>query len=317
MVTRIPSLNGLKAFESAARHMSFTKAALELNVTQTAISHQVRRLEDELGVRLFLRLKDGLALTAEGQAYLPGIRSAFDELRCSTQMLRESTHNSALTISTLVSLASKWLLPRLASFQHTFPNIDVRVSASTDLVDFRKGGIDAAIRYGLGDWKGLRADWLMSDEIFPVCSPKLLTGAKALKNPTDLASHTLLQVSGMTGNDWHMWLSAAGQSKQLAEGPRLTFDLAMMAVQAAIDGLGVCIGRSTYVDDDLQSGRLVAPFDLKLKSDLGFYLVSPLESARSKKVEAFRTWLIDQVQNPATAAVVQTGEIRVGPAARG
>ncbi|MFC0710937.1 transcriptional regulator GcvA [Azorhizophilus paspali] len=293
MVNRVPSLNGLKAFEAAARHMSFTKAAQELNVTQTAISHQIRRLEDELGVRLFLRLKDGLALTTEGHMYLPGVRSAFQELRYSTEMLLESNKKSELTISTLVSLASKWLLPRLASFQNAFPDIDVRVTASTELVDFRKGSVDAAIRYGYGDWKGLRADWLMSDEIFPVCSPNLLAGPTALRMPGDLANHTLLQVSGMTCNDWNMWLSAAGQPKKLAEGTRLTFDLAMMAVQAAIDGLGVCIGRSTYVDDDLKAGKLVAPFSLRLKSDLGFYLVTPEEFASSKKVVAFRTWLID------------------------
>ncbi len=176
MASRIPSLNGLKAFESAARHMSFTQAAAELNVTQTAISHQIRRLEEELGVRLFLRLKDGLALTREGQAYFPGVRSAFHELRYCTETLLESRNNSVLTISTLVSFASKWLLPRLASFQQAFPHIDVRVTASTERVDFRKGGVDAAIRYGVGDWKGVRADWLMADEIFPVCSPRLLQG---------------------------------------------------------------------------------------------------------------------------------------------
>ncbi|ROM72594.1 transcriptional regulator [Pseudomonas brassicacearum] len=303
MAARIPSLNGLKAFESAARYMSFTKAAEELNVTQTAISHQIRRLEDELGVRLFLRLKDGLALTSEGQAYLPGIRSAFHEIRYSTEQLLETCNNSVLTISTLVSLASKWLLPRLASFQDAFPHIDVRVSASTELVDLRKGGIDAAIRYGFGDWKGLRADWLMSDEVFPVCSPKLLEGPKGLKSPADLANQTLLQVSGMTHNDWSDWLSAAGQPKKLAEGSRLTFDLAMMAVQAAIDGLGVCIGRSSYVDDDLKAGRLVAPFNLRLKSDLGFYLVTPLELAHSKKVQAFRSWLMDLVNHSDTPSI--------------
>jgi LysR family glycine cleavage system transcriptional activator len=300
MAVKIPSLNGLKAFESAARHMSFTQAALELNVTQTAISHQIRRLEDELGVRLFLRLKDGLALTDEGRAYFPGVRSAFHELRHCTETLLDSVHDSALTVSTLVSFASKWLLPRLASFQEAYPNIDVRVSASTDLVDFRKVGIDAAIRYGSGDWKGLRADWLMSDEVFPVCSPKLLVGPNALKAPGDLPHHTLLQVSGMTRDDWSLWLGAAGQPSALAEGSRLTFDLAMMAVQAAIDGLGVCIGRSTYVDDDLKAGRLVAPFALRLKSDLGFYLVTPVEAAHSKKVEAFRAWLIDSIRGANT-----------------
>lgn len=310
MPTKIPSLNGLRAFESAARHMSFTKAAEELNVTQTAVSHQIRRLEDELGIRLFLRLKNGLALTDEGRAFLPGIRSAFHEIRCATEMLLDTSNNSALTISTLVSLATKWLLPRLPSFQDAFPNIDIRVTASTELVDFRKGGIDAAIRYGFGDWKGLQADWLMSDEIFPVCSPKLLTGPKAIKSPADLANQTLLQVSGMTSNDWNMWLRAAGLPEKLAEGTRLTFDLTMMAVQAAIDGLGICIGRTTYVDDDLKVGKLVAPFNLRLKSDLGFYLVSPLDIANSKKVMAFRCWLIDLVKQELSAQAPNTANSR-------
>ncbi|BBP64692.1 transcriptional regulator [Pseudomonas sp. Cab53] len=307
MISRIPSLNGLKAFESAARHMSFTKAAEELNVTQTAVSHQIRRLEEELGVRLFLRLKDGLALSREGQAYFPGIRSAFHELRHCTEALLETRNHSVLTISTLVSFASKWLLPRLASFQQAFPGIDVRITASTELVDFRKTGIDAAIRYGAGDWQGLRADWLMCDEIFPVCSPRLLEGSGALRNPGDLASHTLLQVSGQTQGDWNAWLEAAAQPARLAEGSRLTFDLAMMAVQAAVDGLGVCIGRSTYVKDDLKAGRLVVPFDLKLKSDFGFYLVSPHETAGTQTVQAFRTWLLEQVRGPDRPAFSDLG----------
>lgn len=269
--------------------MSFTKAAEELNVTQTAVSHQIRRLEAELGVALFLRLNGGLALSEDGQAYLPGVRAAFQALRYSTEQLLESRDKSVLTISTLVSVASKWLLPRLPSFQQAFPAIDVRISAATELVDFRKSAIDAAIRYGRGDWKGLRADFLMSDEVFPVCSPAL---AQTLCAPADLANHTLLQVSGVTAGDWGAWLRAAGQPPQLAEGPRMTFDLAMMAVQAAVDGQGVCIGRSTYVEDDLRAGRLVAPFGLRLKDELGFYLVTPHETAESKKIVAFRAWLL-------------------------
>ncbi|KIP97217.1 transcriptional regulator [Pseudomonas fluorescens] len=289
MTSRLPSLNGLRAFETAARHMSFTMAAAELNVTQTAISHQIRRLEAELGVTLFLRLKTGLALSEDGQAYLPGVRSAFHALRHSTQQLLESRGSSVLTISTLVSVASKWLLPRLPAFQQAFPGIDVRISATTDLVDFRRGGIDAAIRYGRGEWKGLRADFLMADKVFTVCSPAVAT---TLHTPQDLASHTLVQVSGVTAKDWQAWLSAAGQPAQLADGAKLTFDLAMMAVQAAIDGQGVCIGRSTYVNDDLRAGRLVAPFDLRLQDDLGFYLVTPHETADSTKISAFRQWLV-------------------------
>ena len=289
MPVRLPSLNGLRAFEAVARHMSFTKAAEELNVTQTAVSHQIRRLETELGGPLFLRLNEGLVLSEDGHAYLPGVRAAFHELRYSTEQLLASRDKSVLTISTLVSFASKWLLPRLPSFQQVFPAIDVRISAATELVDFRKGTIDAAIRYGRGDWKGLCGDFLMSDDIFPVCSPAL---AKTLRTPADLANHALLQVSGATAGDWSAWLRAAGQPPQLAEGPRLTFDLAMMAVQAAVDGQGVCIGRSTYVEDDLRAGRLVAPFDLRLQDELGFYLVAPHETAQSKKIVAFRTWLL-------------------------
>ena len=296
MTVRIPSLNGLKAFESAARHMSFTRAAEELNVTQTAVSHQIRRLEDELGVRLFLRLKDGLALTAEGQAYLPGVKCAFEQLRQCTEALWEPKKSSTLTISTLVSLASKWLLPRLAGFQEEHPNIDVRVSASTDLVDFRCGGVDAAIRYGNGHWSGLRADWLMSDEVFPVCSPRLLSSAHPLREPRDLVNHTLLQVSGMTGGDWNDWLQAARVEGELKKSSRLTFDLAMMAVQAAVNGMGVCIGRTSYVESDLKSGALVEPFNFRLKSAHGFYLVSPIEYAESSKITAFRTWLIRTIQ---------------------
>ncbi|WP_314915596.1 transcriptional regulator GcvA [Pseudomonas helleri] len=294
MASRLPSLNGLRAFECAARHMSFTQAAIELNVTQTAISHQIRRLETELGVPLFLRLKEGLALTQQGQCYLPGVRSAFAQLRRSTDALLGA--RNTLTISTLVSLGSKWLLPRLASFRAAFPDIDVRVTASTDWVDLRKGGVDAAIRYGTGDWKGLHADGLMTDEIFPVCSPELLSGPTALKSPADLARQTLLHISGVTDNDWNLWLSAASQPVALASQSRLTFDLAMLAVQAAIDGLGVCIGRSTYVDEDLKAGRLVAPFALRLKSEYGFYLVTPLETANDPKIVAFRTWLMAQMR---------------------
>lgn len=296
MIVRMPSLNGLKAFESAARHMSFTRAAEELNVTQTAVSHQIRRLEDELGVRLFLRLKDGLALTEEGRAYLPGVKCAFEQLRQCTEALWEPKKSRTLTISTLVSLASKWLLPRLAGFQEAHPNIDIRVSASTDLVDFRCGGVDAAIRYGNGHWPGLRADWLMSDEVFPVCSPRLLNSAYPLREPRDLVNHTLLQVSGMTGSDWNDWLQAARVEGELQKSSRLTFDLAMMAVQAAVNGMGVCIGRTSYVESDLKSGVLVAPFNLRLKSAHGFYLVSPIENAESSKITAFRAWLIRTIQ---------------------
>jgi len=275
--------------------MSFTKAASELNVTQTAISHQVRRLEDELGIRLFHRFKERLELTASGHTYLQGVSVAFDQLRFSTEQVLEGCNNTTLTISTLATFASKWLLPRLGSFRLAHPEIDIRVRASTDFIDFVAGGADSAIRYGSGEWKGLRADWLMDDEIFPVCSPKLLTGSHPLTSLDNLVHHSLLQVSGVTSTDWNIWLEAVRLPPSLMSGARLTFDLALMAVQAAIDGHGVCIGRRAYVEDDLCAGRLVAPFGTSVATHRAFYLVSPSDLANCPKVVALRTWLIDMI----------------------
>lgn len=291
MTSRLPSLNGLRAFEAAARHLSFTRAASELNVTQTAISHQIRRLEEELGVRLFLRQNRALALTPEAREYLPGIRAAFNDLRLATDRLLRRDDDHVLTISTLASLAAKWLLPRLAAFQEAHPGIDVRITTSTSLVDFRSGDVDAAIRYGRGHWAGLRADWLMADELFPVCSPALVTGDKPLRCPQDLAHQTLLHSSGGYDDDWRLWLTAAGLPSDISKLPGLTFDLILLTVQAAIDGAGVAMGRTSYVEADIAKGRLVVPFEIALPADAGFYLVSPEAKADPPKLRAFRQWL--------------------------
>src|ERR1700761_17428 len=211
MTARLPSLNGLRAFEAAARYLSFTQAASELNVTQTAISHQIKRLEEELGIQLFLRKNRTLALTPQAKDYLPGVRAAFNDLRLATDRLLRTDDDSVLTISTLASLAAKWLLPRLSTFQEAHPGIDVRITTSTSLVDFQRDKVDAAIRYGRGHWPGVRAEWLTADELFPVCSPPLLEGDKPLRCPEDLAHYTLLHTSGGYGDDWRLWLTAAGQ----------------------------------------------------------------------------------------------------------
>src|SRR5260221_13666954 len=186
MTARLPSLNGLRAFEAAARHLSFTHAASELNVTQTAISHQIRRLEQELGIRLFVRQNRTLALTPEARDYLPGVRAAFNDLRLATHRLLRRDNDHVLTVSTLASLAAKWLLPRLSAFQEAHPGIDVRITTSASLVDFHRDNVDAGIRYGRGQWPGVRAEWLMADEVFPGCSPTLLNGSRPLRCPADL-----------------------------------------------------------------------------------------------------------------------------------
>lgn len=297
MTARLPSLNGLRAFEAAARHLSFTLAAAELNVTQTAISHQIKRLEEELGLRLFIRKNRALALTPKAKDYLPGVRAAFNDLRLATDRLLRKDDDNVLTISTLSSLAAKWLLPRLSTFQEAHPSIDVRITTSTGLVDFRSGDVDAAIRYGRGHWPGLRTQWLMADELFPVCSPVLLNGDKPLRVPEDLAHHTLLHSSGGFEDDWRQWLTAAGLPANISKQRGVTFDVSFMTVQAAIDGIGVAMGRTSYVQDDIAKGRLVVPFKIALPTDAGFYLVSPEAVDDPPKLKLFRQWLIAAAQH--------------------
>ncbi|CAN5357803.1 transcriptional regulator GcvA [soil metagenome] len=289
MTARLPSLNGLRAFEAAARHLSFTNAAQELNVTQTAISHQIRRLEEELGIRLFIRQSRSLALTPQAAEYLPGIRAAFQDLRTATDRLLRKDDDRVLTISTLTSLAVKWLLPRLSTFQEQHPEIDVRITTSTELVDFRTSNVDAAIRYGQGQWPGLDAEWLMAEHLFPVCSPKLLTGERALRRPEDLAHATLLHTAS-TIDDWRLWFTAAGLPAHLSQSRGLTFDLAFMTVQAAIDGLGVAMGHTAYVADDVANGRLVVPFNVSMPS-AGYYFVTPQGRPTASKLNVFRDWV--------------------------
>lgn len=299
MTARLPSLNGLRAFEAAARHLSFTLAASELNVTQTAISHQIRRLEEELGIRLFIRQNRALALTPEARDYLPGVRAAFNDLRLATDRLLRKEDDKVLTVSTLASLAAKWLLPRLTDFQEQHPGIDVRITTSTGLVDFQRDNVDAAIRYGRGQWPGVRADWLMADELFPVCSPSLLRGDKPLRRPEDLRNHPLLHTSNANSDDWRLWLTAAGLPADIARQPGITFDMIFMTIQAAIDGIGVAMGRTSYVQDDIAKGRLVVPFKIALPADAGFYLVAPESRREAPKLAAFRQWIVAATQNKA------------------
>jgi LysR family transcriptional regulator, glycine cleavage system transcriptional activator len=287
----LPSLNGLRAFEAAARLLSFTQAAAELNVTQTAISHQIRRLEDQLGIKLFLRHGRSLTLTQEAQDYLPAVRSAFEDLRRATARLHRSGRERRLTVSTTASLATKWLVSRVAAFQDANPGMEIRITTSTGLVDFRREEVDLAVRYGRGHWPGLRADWLMAERLFPVCSPGLLRGSEPLRLPADLARHTLLHTT-VYRDDWGLWLIAAGLPLSIAARRGLTFDLGFMAIQAAVEGLGVALGRLHLVEADIAAGRLVAPFDTVLPQDAGYYVVVPEATAGLADIALFRDWLI-------------------------
>lgn len=293
MKRRLPSLNGLRAFEAAARHQSFTRAADELSVTQTAISHQIKRLEEQLGQRLFIRRNRRLLLTEAAQELLPAVRTAFDGLNAAVEQLSRSDRSGSLTVSTVISFTTKWLVPRLAGFQAAYPEIDVRITASADLVDFSRDDVDMAIRYGHGDWPGLRVDRLICEDVFPVCSPALMRGATPLRRPADLAHHTLLHVTSYQ-EDWQVWLTAAGvDGVDYRRG--LSFDLAFPALQAAIDGVGVALGRSTMVEADIAAGRLVVPFDVALPLQAAYYVVSPEETAERPKIKAFRDWLLSTI----------------------
>jgi LysR family transcriptional regulator, glycine cleavage system transcriptional activator len=287
----LPSLNGLRAFEVAARLLSFTRAAAELNVTQTAISHQIRRLEDQIGIKLFIRQNRALALTREALDYLPSVSSAFEDLRRATAKLRRTEREGRLTVSTTASLATKWLVSRVAAFQDANPGMEVRISTSTHLVDFHREEVDIAVRYGRGSWPGLRAHWLMAERLFPVCSPGLLTGVKPLREPADLVHHTLIHTT-FWRDDWGLWLTAAGLPHSIAARRGLTFDLGFMAIQAAVEGLGIALGREQMVEADIAAGRLVAPFDTVLPQDAGYYVVSPEATADTPKIALFRDWLI-------------------------
>lgn len=297
----LPSLNGLRAFEASARLMSFTQAAAELNVTQTAISHQIRRLEEQLGVKLFIRQNRRLALTKEAESYLPAVRSAFDDLRLATDRLRRSDRDARLTVSTTASLATKWLVSRVASFQDAHPGLEVRITTSPHLVDFRREEVDVAVRYGRGHWAGLRAHWLMAERLFPVCAPALLDGTRKLRRPEDLAHHILLHTTS-SGDDWRLWLTAAGLPQSIAARRGLTFDQGFMAIQAAVEGLGVALGRGHLVEADIAAGRLVAPFDVELPQDAGYYVVTPEATADAPNIALFRDWLIASATPGALAA---------------
>jgi len=302
----LPSLNGLRAFEAAARHMSFTRAAEELNVTQTAISHQIRRLEEQLGKRLFVRKNRALALTRDAADYLPAIRAAFDDLRRATERLQRPEREGLLIVSTTASLAAKWLVTRVASFQDAHPGIEVRLTTSPHLVDFQREEVDMAVRYGRGNWPGLHIQWLMAEDIFPVCSPALLKGAKPLRRPEDLVHHTLLHTT-MGREDWQLWLTAAGLPVSLALRRGLSFDQSFMALQAAMDGLGVALSSKSLVDADMAAGRLIAPFDLVLPADAGYYVVAPEDTAATKKITLFRDWLVGSVSKGTTPSNSRDG----------
>lgn len=289
---RFPPFPGIRAFEAAARRGSFTLAADELSVTQSAVSHQVKALEEFLGVRLLDRGRSGVAVTDAGALFLVDVRQALERLGAATARIH-ARREGILTVSLLPTFASRWLIPRLGAFNARYPAIEVRLDTSIEPVDFSRTDVDVAIRYGQGEWDGLCCEPLQHEDLFPVCSPALAGGRLPLRSAGDLARHTLLHNESHPG-EWRMWLTAAGAGHVDAErGPH--FASSDFALRAAAVGLGVALGRRPLVDEELANGRLVAPFDLRLTSASRYYLVYPQAGAAHAKVAAFREWLLGEV----------------------
>jgi len=294
MARRLPPLNALVVFEAAARHLSFTRASEELHVTQAAVSHQIKSLEDHLGIALFHRLGrgQGLVLTDAGREYLPAIASALEAIRVSTDLARREKPKRLLNIATLDSIGSRWLLPRLSQFMREHPSVDVRITAAAPEEEALQHAVaEIELRYGTGEWPELDAVRFMSESIFPVCSPKLLQGPHPLRRPEDLRHHTLLHDVMNTG--WRDWLAAAGaEGVDPERGPG--FNHSHLVIQAAEMGEGVALGRGALVLDALESGALVRPFALTLPAPFGYYVVTAPRTAKIPIVRAFCDWVMLQ-----------------------
>ncbi len=292
MPPRLPPLASLKTFRAAAHALSFTRAAEELNVTQAAVSHQIKALEESLDTRLFARGNRSLALTEAGNRFLPYVDQMFQLLEQGLRQVHRRDSDSTLTVSLLPSFASRWLVPRLGLFLKANPEVDFRLAPSRGLSNFQTEDIDLAIRYGGGKYPGLTSQYLMDEDIFPVCSPELMRGPHPLRRPADLVHHVLIHDEGH--GDWRKWLLAANVHNVDADkGPVYTDS--GMAVQSAMEGDGVALARSRLVRDDIARGRLVAPFEISQPSGYSYYVVYPEDRRVTPAMRAFIDWLQEQV----------------------
>jgi len=294
-------LNALRAFEASARHQSFSAAADELHVTPAAVGQLVRTLEEWLGTPLFHRSSRGrarLVPTEAAERALPDIRAGFDKLALGLERLKEESASGVLTVTVSPAFAAKWLLPRIDRFQAAWPDTDVRLDTSLKAVDFVAQRVDIGVRYGLGSWPGLTADKLMDEEVYPVCSPKLLSEPGRLKKPNDLARETLIHDLSMDSHadfpSWDAWLQRAGVADvATARGMKINNSAAVL--QAAAEGHGIALARSVMAHGDLATGLLVRLFpEITFPSPLAYYVVYRAECSSKPKLVAFRDWLISE-----------------------
>jgi LysR family glycine cleavage system transcriptional activator len=285
---RLPPLNALKAFEAAARNESFTRAADELCVTQGAVSQQVKALEVSLGITLFGRERQRLVITPAGREYLTVIRDALDRIAIGTERLVQGRGSGVLTVSTSPDFAAKWLVNRLGRFAESHPEIDLRVSATMHQVDVVREDVDLAVRHGDGKWPGLEVVRLCSEQLFPVCSPKLLSRRQRITAASDLLKFPLLRLGDSTA--WTRWSEAAGIADPVARGP--VFNRASMLIDAAVDGQGIGLARTALAAWDMINGRLIKPIDVGLRMPNTYWIVCPKAASNAPKIMTFRKWLL-------------------------
>jgi LysR family glycine cleavage system transcriptional activator len=289
MRPRLPPLNNLKAFDAAARHESFTRAAEELCVTQGAVSQQVKALEAALGIKLFNRERQRLIITEAGRYYLTIVRDALDRIALGTERLLQRQSAGVLTVSTSPDFAAKWLVHRLGNFAEAHSDIDLRVSATLHHVDFAREEVDLAVRHGDGNWPGLDTVQLSAERLFAVCSPKLLVGRRKLGKPADILKFPLIHLDSRA--DWTKWLRVVGANDaDVTHGPVL--NRASMVIDAAINGQGFALARTTLAAWDLINGRLVRPFPDSLPLSKTYWIICPKAASNLPKIATFRNWVL-------------------------
>lgn len=294
MRRRLPSLNALRAFDAAARNLTMTAAGNELRVSPGAVSRQVALLEAHFGHDLFLRRNKGLELTTSGQTFYQAISAAFDQIDLAVDSLSVHRGEQVLRVKCSPTFASEWLLPRLPRFKKSKPDVLLSFEITLDQSAFDPNVTDVAILNNLRDWTGLDRDTLALPVYFPVCSPALQSSGQPLASPSDLAKQTLLH-SGLQRENWRKWLGAAAVP-EISLDHGVGFENSTLAYRAARDGIGVALGEHLLLIDDLESGRLVAPFDIAVPGKNRYMLAYPKKRAEEPLILEFRTWLMSEIE---------------------
>lgn len=306
---QLPPPNSLVSFEAAARHLSFTAAAAELNVTRVAVSRQIKALEDILGVSLFRRLHKKLALTAEGATYYEVVAQALRQIAATTSELQRRKPLNCVTVTTTVGFSSYWLVPRLGAFRKSFPDIDVRVLVSDNIIDLAREGVDVAIRYGNGPWPNTKSTFLLQETIAPTCSANYFAGRKKLRHPADLLSETLLYLEGPYDEQvkWRWWFKSHGTDVP-EKRVGLAFNSYVHLVQALLDGQGIALVGSPLMKPYYDNGTLVRPIDLPPIMRKAFHLVVPDKLPPNSAVDAFCKWIVDQTTTVKSSSVAHVSD---------